>query len=261
LSFLYLSNLAPLFGLSLEYNIIWSLAVEEHFYLVWPALVRRVSANILMWMCILVISASPIIRLISFRNSGNLNMDSFFYTWNNADGLACGALLALFIRKTNQSREVLKLACWISFTLAILIWAVSLPFGIITRHRPVGAALQVVPWQFVFFALLGTFLLIGTTDKKRFVQSKILMFFGYISYGLYLIHNLLFSGFDLLSRLVSMPGLGHGFMSNVIVRFLYAGIAAILIAWLSRKYFEEPFLRLKEQEIHRRTERTTQPSS
>jgi peptidoglycan/LPS O-acetylase OafA/YrhL len=249
ISFVYLSNFAPFFGLGLEYNVIWSLAVEEHFYLLWPALVRRLSLAALWWICVSVVLASPLVRLINSKMGNSGGMDWTFYTWNNFDGLALGALLALLIRKSNQNRDALTRACWISFALAIAIWAVGLPFGIITRHRAVGAALQVVPWQFLFFSLTGAFLLIGTTGRKRFVQSKVLIFFGYISYGLYLIHNLLLFGFDSVSRRIHVLGLGHGTMSDVTVRFLYAGSAAILIAWLSRKYFEEPFLRLKRPEV------------
>lgn len=148
----------------------------------------------------------------------------------------------------NQSREALARACWISFGLAVVIWAIGLPFGIITRHRAVGAALQVVPWQFLFFSMLGVFLLIGTTARKRFVQPKSLIFFGYISYGLYLIHNLLFAGFDALSAHVHVPGLGHGFMLDVFIRFVCAGTAATFLAWLSRKYFEDPILSLKTKQ-------------
>ena len=43
LSFLYLANVTNLFGVPGQYGALWSLAVEEHFYLVWPAVVRRLS--------------------------------------------------------------------------------------------------------------------------------------------------------------------------------------------------------------------------
>jgi len=43
LSFFYLSNVTGLFGVPMQYGVLWSLAVEEHFYLLWPAAVRSLS--------------------------------------------------------------------------------------------------------------------------------------------------------------------------------------------------------------------------
>ena len=45
LSFFYLSNVTVLFGVPMQYGVLWSLAVEEHFYLLWPAAVRSLSRH------------------------------------------------------------------------------------------------------------------------------------------------------------------------------------------------------------------------
>ena len=42
-SLFYCSNFAPLLRLSMAYPVLWSLVVEEHFYLVWPAADHRLS--------------------------------------------------------------------------------------------------------------------------------------------------------------------------------------------------------------------------
>ncbi|MFZ0820071.1 MAG: acyltransferase [Candidatus Acidiferrales bacterium] len=245
LSLVYLTNFVNLFGVPFAYLILWSLAVEEHFYMVWPLVVRKLSMVNLERVVIGIIVLSPLARLISFRHSTPNDLNWMFYTWNNADGLACGALLALFVRRTHGDRRRLYRACLIATSLAAALWAIGWRFGIMFRDRSLGAALQVTPFQFLFFAVVGIFLLVGTTRWKWLVLWRPLRFLGYISYGLYLIHELVFNAFDRLQNHAHLFEPGYGAFTVLMARFFCATSAAILLAWLSRKYFENLFLRMK----------------
>jgi peptidoglycan/LPS O-acetylase OafA/YrhL len=167
------------------------------------------------------------------------------------DGLACGALLAIFLRELKPSRKTLARMLGLLLALAIAIWTVGLPFGIFSRRLPVGAALQIVPWSFGFVALVGFSLLLGSGPWRRWSRSPTLEFFGDISYGLYLYHLLFLNGLEWHYY--------HGFFAKVHfplflglwIRFgLLLGIA-VLAAYLSRRYFEEPILLLKDRSILR----------
>lgn len=74
--------------------IYWSLAVEEHFYLVWPAVVFLCSIRTIKRVCFSLIGVAIVIRLVGVLVSdGEKNM--FFYqTPCRMDGLAAGALVA-----------------------------------------------------------------------------------------------------------------------------------------------------------------------
>jgi peptidoglycan/LPS O-acetylase OafA/YrhL len=229
LSAIYLSNLTPLFGVAIAYPVLWSLAVEEHFYFGWPAAVRHLSSTALLTACVAIVAASPLLRFVSFPHAQGFEFND--YTWNSADGLACGAAVAILLRMWNQDRRYLR-----GLVIACLAVALVLsPFAITSRQTAIGAAMQVVPWHAFFTAILGGFLLIGTTRWKSLVQFGILRFFGRISYGLYLVHLLAFDAFDRFVR-------WHG-ASGLIARFLVSAISAVLVAWFSREYFEERFLR------------------
>jgi peptidoglycan/LPS O-acetylase OafA/YrhL len=248
LSLLYLSNLTPLFGIAIAYPILWSLAVEEHFYFVWPAVVRKLPIRQLTFCCVAIILLSPLLRLVTFywsRQNGSVSFVGNDYTWNSADGLACGALLSLWLRTFQPSRRQVQWVIYVLATVAIGIYLAGLRWGIWTRQRPLGAAMQVVPWHLFFVALLGAFLMLGTSPWKRIPHAKTFRFFGEISYGLYLYHLLLFEGFDYLAARNALPLPKTDPGRLLLIRFLVASSVAVAIAYVSRRLFEDRFLRLK----------------
>src|SRR6202008_888094 len=85
LSLLYLSNLTPLLGVAIAYPVLWSLAVEEHFYFLWPLAVRAWANRRLLGLRGFVIIFSPVSRLISFyltSSNGFVSHVCNDYTWN-----------------------------------------------------------------------------------------------------------------------------------------------------------------------------------
>ncbi len=251
MSLIYCSNLSLLLGIPMSYPVLWSLAVEEHFYLIWPTAVHRISERKLIAVAGGVILLAPVFRAICHLHAAKTNFVGAgcgYYTWNAADGLALGALFSLAVREFHSNRErVLQMAAG-CLVAAVLLTAVGYPFGITTRHTTLGEALQVTPWNLAFTALLGAFLLIGTSSWKALVTPEILLFFGRISYGLYLYHLLVFHAYDrLAARFVSRFLASLSSWESLWLRFAIAGSAAIGISYLSRRYFEEPFLRLKQR--------------
>jgi peptidoglycan/LPS O-acetylase OafA/YrhL len=245
LSFFYLANLTDFFGVAMDYGPLWSLAVEEHFYIVWPAIVLRFRARtlaiFLMATCVLV----PIARVIAFRYHHGAGLD--WYTWFVADGLATGSLLAIVLRARIQRKQVV-IATWLLLTLVPVVALAGAPFGILTAQRLLGAAFQYTLVNLFFAGFLLLFLHVGTSAQKNYVNNSVLRFFGYISYGVYLIHFLVFRLYDLFANNF-WPGLQPtaDHFSLVCVRFVVVAAASTGLAYLSRKYYEERFLRLKDR--------------
>jgi peptidoglycan/LPS O-acetylase OafA/YrhL len=245
LSFVYLANVTGLFGIPADYGPLWSLAVEEHYYIFWPAVVRRLTPKNLAICSIALCVLIPVLRAVSFHYGYTTGLAS--YTWFVADGLAAGSLLAIVLRTSISRRQVVSL-CTGLLAGGVMLAIVGRPLGILTRDRVLGAALQHTVIDIVFGGILLLVLLIGTSSRKRYVNHSALRFLGYLSYGLYLIHLLVFRMYDKLSKYYwpqLQPSDGH--FGLVVLRFLVAGGFAIGLAYLSRKYFEERFLRLKDR--------------
>lgn len=161
------------------------------------------------------------------------------------DGLACGALLALGLREYQVSRSRLAQTCGAVLTLSLLAWCFAIPLGILSRQTAVGAAFQVTLLNFGFTGLLLLFLVVGAGEYARLVQISVLQFLGYISYGLYLFHTFLFWMYDkvVAARWHYLQRAGD--IGHLLVRMVVVGALSVALAYLSRKYFEEKFLRLK----------------
>jgi peptidoglycan/LPS O-acetylase OafA/YrhL len=245
LSAIYLANVTALFGVASGYGPLWSLAVEEHYYIFWPAVVRKLTrrrlAVVTAGLCLLI----PVLRAVSFRLGYTAGLG--WYTWFVADGLASGSLLAILLR-TSIARKRIAVLCGALLAVGCVLAGAGRPFGILTRERMLGAALQQTIINLVFAGFLLLVLLLGTSALRRYVNNSVLRFLGYISYGLYLVHLLVFRMYDRLCQMLwpsLQPISGH--FDLIVLRFFVGGGAAIGLAYLSRKYFEEKFLRLKDR--------------
>lgn len=243
LSFIYLANVTNLFGVANDYGPLWSLAVEEHYYILWPTLVRRLSLTRVAAVASAIFVGAPALRALAFHFGFTSGLAS--YTWFVCDGLAAGSLLAILLRAGIAREKITQVACLL-IAISLCVGVIGAPYGILTRNSVLGAALQHTVISILFAGMLLASLLLGTSRYQRWINRPILHFFGYISYGLYLIHLMVFRLYDTLARKVEpslLPSDKH--FDLIVMRFFVAGGAAIAIAYISRKTFEQRFLDMK----------------
>lgn len=239
LSVLFLANSTPLLGVPLQYGPLWSLAVEEHFYMLWPAMVRRVPPVTLILLLMAIFAVTPALRAIDFKLTGAPADFVALYTWFNLDGLALGALLAIWLRQPWFHRTQLS-----RLALPLLVGGVA-SFVFVSEHPFAGAAFSSTASNLGSAGLLSCMLLMGTSRWSFLVDRPVLKFFGFISYGLYLIHAL---AFRLTETLLSRPLLALSSAGNptaaMLLRFVAGSSLAIAFAYLSRRSLEAKFLRM-----------------
>lgn len=223
----------------MQYGVLWSLAVEEHFYLLWPAAVRSLSRqSVIIVGAIICVLCRPYELSISF---GGYNTGTG-YTWLVADGLATGAVLAALARGPWGTRDRMCRLTTILFVTSFTMFVAGYPLGILRASRLLGMTLRETALDVSFAGIVALALLVGTSRWQWLVNRPMLRFFGEISYGLYLIHMLVFDLEDyLVGRL--FPSLAvSGHFGIMVLLFTLALGFTVAVAYVSRWHFEEPFL-------------------
>jgi peptidoglycan/LPS O-acetylase OafA/YrhL len=221
-------------------NHFWSLAVEEHFYFVWPLVIFLCSRKTAMRVCGCVIAASVLARATWLAAGGN-DVAAEVFTLLRMDGLVLGGWLAMVARSPGGLAWLAKLARP-TFVLSGLFALGTFVFG----KRLLG--LPDLAWATFCGSLL---VLIVAAAKESWLarcgNSRSLQFFGKYSYAMYVFQLPLITA---LAWLVTAPGLAYWFDSPWLGQAAYCAIMfglTTLLALASWHCFEKHFLALKHR--------------
>jgi peptidoglycan/LPS O-acetylase OafA/YrhL len=228
LSAVYLANMSPWFGVAMAYPVLWSLSVEEHFYLVWPWLVRRCSRSGLLVLCAALCLVIPTARVVEAVHGG-LNI---FLSWNRFDGLAWGAIAALLLRNEKALRRFARSAG----VGAVVVFAVALVVAL-RGSKYGGVSLIYSSGAMCSTCVIG---LVAGGARIGVLRWRPLRFCGDVSYWVYLIHPLA------LILLLRFPRAVHPGLGTWV--WLASGTLGLSLATgaLVRRFVEEPALSLKK---------------
>lgn len=239
---LYLENFAILLrgsaftGVTTHY---WSLAVEEHFYLIWPLLIWLGSRRQIIFLAISVVIISLLLRTLSYLHGTDPDL-VFGLTPLRMDGLAIGAIASLAIRGRSGMDVVVRRA-------GVVVMAAGLLLLCLIALRRTTHQSDPAIWIFLYplvAAVTAAGILVGMRRGPiaYFLSLRPLRWFGKYSFGLYVWHPII--GMLLLHSQVALVSPASG-KPAVLLAALVALVLDLLIAWLSFNLWEKRFLDLK----------------
>ena len=212
---------------------LWSISVEEQFYIGWPLLLRVFGINRIKQLAIALLAVAVATRVLLVAFSVG-HPGVWCNTLARLDPIALGAILAFALRgRAPQIKSALRivlcggaLACWL----------------LVARYLHQDGVTSV--FTYFLSALASVMFLVAVLQTNvpllRVAPFSWLVYLGRISYGLYVFH--LFALAVVMKVFIPAIGVPLNFESYVLTSFLLT----VILAAASYKWLELPFLQLKK---------------
>lgn len=219
-------------------NVLWSIAVEEQFYLVWPLLIALLSERWLPWLFAAVIALG-----IVFRGIVDVTFAHDCHTLSCVGDMAIGGWASMLLWSERGRGWI---AGWGRPTI-VLLHLVFLVLYFFREHLLMPCFVPRILDRALFAASAASLLLYqvqGMPTRLRLSHSPLLQWAGRISYGLYCLHPIaVLAAIQVMER----SGLDHTVWCALIWQPGLALVLTVMLAWASHRWFERPFLRLKDR--------------
>lgn len=238
----YAGNVPEMIGHMPSYFLspVWSLAIEEQFYLTFPLAVAYLSRRHLTWLLGAAVVFAPIFRVATVALWPGNERIQYLATPSRFDEIALGCLLAIGLRALPGRVTMRSTSAFLG--AAALAFGLALGLGGLDRMSLFG---RVAGYSIVAFTCAALVLwTVAHRDRGGFAQALRfgpVMYVGKLCYGLYLLHRP--ASFAIDQLLDRWPVVAPDGLSAVALKYAAAlGLAAVSWALL-----EKPFLALKSR--------------
>jgi peptidoglycan/LPS O-acetylase OafA/YrhL len=227
-------------------GVLWSVSVEEQFYLFWPLIIAFVPKKHLLKTFIAIILGAIAFRF--FCSNGGSAMIIKYHSLSCMSDLATGAVIAYFackesfIEKIGRTPKlVIVLVYLILFAIVparFYIWKFAFYYKHVASITPV-----------IFSCLFAFIILEQNYAKNSFYKIsnwKLISSFGKYTYGMYCYHMISFFCVLFIFNLMGIQINGMDLSTFLFVVFTSL-FSTILVSELSYTYYESFFLRLKNK--------------
>ena len=222
-----------------SFNHLWSLAVEEQFYLIWPFVILFTPIKYLEKIIISIILSSLIFKITYYLYLGNSTAISAL-TISCADSLGFGALIAywsLYRESLLERISKFRFAVLLSFLpfFYFIVYPREYEFVVITGNNFLFSV-------FAFIVVIKASQMQFTSVSKVLLENKLVVHLGKISYGIYLYH---FFMPDFYNQIIELfPEI---FIEGSPIKTPFLFLSTIAFAEISWLLIENPLMKIKNR--------------
>lgn len=214
---------------------LWSICVEEHFYLIWPFVISFINFKDLKNVFIAFLFISIFSRVFFFVYQYD-HLYTYLHTISRIDVLILGSLYALYFNKNGFNLHTSKFFRICLYTLFLVVYFSE---GVYSIESIISAAVK----KYFFVLIVGFAMINFLFNPKPLFEipfKRVLNYLGKISYGIYLFSNVLIP-------IIVVKFMYKWETNNMYVYFLLNFVLSILISIIVYELYEKQFLKLKKR--------------
>ncbi len=221
-------------------KFLWTLAVEEQFYLLWGICLLFFQKRLVTCVAILIM-ASLCYSIYAILNNIRYEFNTLTFLFDFAIGIQAAILMhrqssiVSFFRKISKRNNLLFILALPVMFIVNFCFIYNAPNSVLPFLDLLGRCL--------FIIFIGLFIIEQMVNENSLIKlrsQRFLVYTGKISYGLYCFHGIVLTfGLVALQKLnISLP---------VIIRGMLFLVINYIVSAISYRFIERPFLHLKNK--------------
>ena len=221
-------------------GVLWSLAVEEHFYLAWPLAIKFIGRRQLLLILGGVLLFEPLVRALATPHLRDWS-PIYFLTPFRLDSLAAGALIAILVEDAS-AETWLRRWSGVGTVVSVAAFAVLSLFVPTFSRESNSVSFNAIGYSLIAgiaFFFVARVLLVPTDWLGTLLSTKPIVYLGRVSYGIYLYHQVVFT---ILRKALHIP-FDNPDVGALRRLFPMEFAITLVVAAISFRFYETPILR------------------